>query len=706
MQDATDATVLGDFDDATFELNGDATRFFRRDGKFWINTPGPDGKPQDYELRHTFGVSPLQQYLLELPGGRLQSFGIAWDSRPKEQGGQRWFHLYGDDPPPPGDPLHWTGLQQNWNFMCADCHTTALKKNYDAATRSYDTQWSELGVGCESCHGPGGSHMTWAAKSEAQRSADTTKGLTVSLDERKGIGWSLDPATGKPVRNQPRNTAHELEVCGRCHARRAQLTDEVVAGEPFADGFDLALLDPQLFHSDGQMKDEVFNLGSFLQSRMHAEGVTCSDCHDPHSGKTLASGNDVCTQCHDAPKYDAAAHHFHTPGTPGAQCAACHMPTTTYMVVDPRHDHSFRIPRPDLSVTLGTPNACNTCHSDKSPQWSADAVAAHSGGKAPGFQTFAAAFARSDAGAPGAGPLLAPLVTDPAQPGIVRASALQRLLAGPDPLAPDLLGKAAADPDPLVRAALAAGLAQAAPATKLAVLPKLLDDPVRLVRIDAARALATIPTVDLPPAVRKQMQPALDEYVAVQRFNADRPEAQSALGTLAAARGDMVDAEQSFLTATELDRTYVPAWANLADAQRAAGLNDQAEATLRQGLAANPDSAPLHYALGLTLVRKRDYPGALQALGDAARLGPEDPNLGYVYAVALHDLGKPGEAMRVLDSNLKRHPDDRRSLLALASFRAEAGDIEGARSLARRLLKLAPNDPEVRQLLEALGGLG
>jgi len=369
MQVADARSVLGNFDNAAFE----GTRFVARDGKFFVNTEGPDGKRADFEIKYTFGVRPLQQYLIELPGGRMQAFGLAWDARAKEQGGQRWFNLYPGRKLKPGDALHWTGIEQNWNFQCAECHSTNLRKNFDAPSAAFHTTWSEINVACEACHGPASNHVAWAKK-EGGAASYEAKGLPIALDERKGIAWTLAAGAPTASRSAPRTTAREIDACGRCHARAARFSDDWRDGGAYGDTHRRALLSESLYWPDGQMRDEVYNWGSFLTSRMHAQGVTCSDCHDPHSLKLRAPGNAVCAQCHSAATFDDEGHTHHAKGTSGAQCAACHMPTTTYMVVDPRHDHSFRIPRPDLSVSLGVPNACNRCHQKKTPQWAAEAA--------------------------------------------------------------------------------------------------------------------------------------------------------------------------------------------------------------------------------------------------------------------------------------------------------------------------------------------
>ena len=371
MQPADESSVLGDFDDASLTQFGVTSTFYRKNGRFMVRTEGPDGKLHDYELSYTFGVEPLQQYLVEFPGGRLQALSLAWDTRPKEQGGQRWFHLYPDEKINHEDELHWTQASQNWNSMCAECHSTNLRKGYDAASRTFSTTWSEIDVSCEACHGPGSDHVRWARRESGWKALEAGKGLTVLLDERRGVQWTMNPETGNALRSQARSGDKEIELCARCHSRRSPISDGYVHGEPLLNHYLPRLLDEGMYHADGQIDDEVYVYGSFIQSRMYHAGVSCSDCHEPHSLSLRISGNGVCLQCHQAEKYEQAGHHFHEPDSEGASCAECHMPPKSYMVVDPRHDHSMRIPRPDLSAKLGTPNACNGCHQDRSPEWAA-----------------------------------------------------------------------------------------------------------------------------------------------------------------------------------------------------------------------------------------------------------------------------------------------------------------------------------------------
>lgn len=492
MQPADARHVLAPFAGERFA----SSRFSRREGRFFVRTEGPDGRPAEFEIRHTLGLAPLQQYLIAMPNGGLQALDIAWDTRPRSDGGQRWFHLQGSEHPKPGDELHWSGRQNNASFMCVDCHATGFEKNYDPATQRYASRWSEPGVACEACHGPGSRHIAWA-EGGPPRLRDDSKGLSLLLDERRGINWRLDPASGNASRSQAGSVQRkELELCARCHSHRSQIADTPAAGAPLLDSHLPSLLAPDLFWPDGQMRAEVYNHGSFLQSRMAAKGVSCSDCHEPHGQALRAPGNALCGQCHAPQRFEQVEHLRHASGSSGAQCVACHMPTRIFMQIDPRHEHAIRVPRPDASLRSGTPEA----------------------------------------------------LLDPAQ-----------------------------------QASLALGLA---------------------------------------------------EYARVQRHNADRPEALSNLAMLEAERGDLVGAEQTLRRALMLAPDLAATQLNLADVQRAAGNEQQAEAQLRAVLKREPGHAAAWHALGLSLLRQRRGDEAIRALQRAGELAPGSAHFASVLAAA------------------------------------------------------------------------
>jgi len=370
MQKATAKTVLGDFSRVKFTNQGVTTTFFKRGDVFFVNTDGADGRLADFAIKYTFGVTPLQQYLIEFPGGRLQTLPIAWDSRPKISGGQRWFHLFAHEKIDHTDSLHWTGIYQNWNLQCAECHSTGLRKGYDAAKNSYHTTWKELNVSCEACHGPGSQHVDWAKTASKPYKDDANKGFATPINS-DWQDWAFPEPGARYAKRDHAADPAVINTCSACHARRSALADRDQPGAPLADTHRLGLLTEPNYYVDGQQREEDYVWGSFQQSKMSQRGVTCMDCHEPHAAKLRAEGNTLCARCHNTSQFDTPKHHFHKSDSTGAQCVSCHMPAKNYMMIDVRRDHSLRVPRPDLAQSLDTPDACTQCHNGKTPAWAA-----------------------------------------------------------------------------------------------------------------------------------------------------------------------------------------------------------------------------------------------------------------------------------------------------------------------------------------------
>jgi predicted CXXCH cytochrome family protein len=709
MQHATGQTVLGDFNDSSFDYYGVHSRFFRKDGKFLVETDGPDGKLAVFRVKYTFGVDPLQQYLVEFPGGRIQALSLAWDSRPRDKGGQRWFHIYPDEEIRQDDILHWTRLNQNWNFMCAECHSTGLRKNYDANPDRFATTWAEISVGCEACHGQGSRHTAWAQDQTSWwpfgKREDSSKGLLVRFDERRGVAWPIDPQTGTARRDvAPATLRKEVETCGHCHARRAGFNEDWVPGQWLSQTHVVETLSRNTYHPDGQIRDveEPYNYTPFKQGRMFAAGVTCSDCHEPHSAKLRASEAGVCLQCHAPDKYADVKHRHHASADPSPTCISCHMQTRTYMVVDPRHDHTFRVPRPDLSTKLGTPNACNDCHSDKPAQWAAAAIEEWFGPKREGYQTYGTAFHAARTDQADAAALLGAIASDRNAPAVARATALTELASRVSPANIGAVRAGLGDPDPLVRIG-ALDMLENLPANQIwPWVSPLLADPVRGVRIRAVSLLATVPSVSQPPADRERFDQAAKEFEAAQRSNADRPEARTTLGNFLAQRGLTADAEAEYRAALRLSPQYATAAINLADLYRQLGRDSEGESVLYAALAASPREAAVHHALGLTLTRLKRPDEALAEFRKATELEPDRSRYAYVYAIALDSRGIRDEAMAVLKEALKNHPGDREILLALVSFSRKAGDATAALGYAEQLAIITLDDRNLTALIQEL----
>ena len=698
MQEVRGETVLGDFADADFTHFDVTSTFFRRDGGFFVRTEGPDGAEGELEIVYTFGVEPLQQYLGRLSDGRFQALTIAWDSRPEDAGGQRWYPLHPGEPIPHDDALHWTAPGKSWNFMCADCHSTGLRKGYDPEADRYETTWREIDVSCEACHGRGSDHVAWA-----RGDAPDAPGRGLVVDLRNEADWVFEDGESVARREGPPVSHAELEACAPCHSRRAPVAQHE-PGRPFLDGYRPALLDEGLYHADGQVREEVYVWGSFLQSPMHARGVVCSDCHEPHALRVEGDPDATCARCHSLQAFATPAHHRHPPGSPGASCVECHMPATTYMGIDARRDHSFRVPRPDVAERIGAPDACTGCHSDRSAAWAAAAIASWTDSEETREPHYGEILHAGRRRLPGAARLLAELSQDPAAPDIARATALRLLGEQSQPAPARAVGRGLEDPSPLVRLGALDAARRLPPAARLRRLGPLLRDPLRAVRIHAAWVLLSVPAELWPPAQRTALAEAIAEYRAAQELNADRPEAHVNLGVLHARSGELEAALEAYETALRLDPSFLPAYVNLADLHRQRGRDEEGEPVLRRALAIGPENAEVHHALGLLQVRERRLEEALASLEQAADLAPERPRYAYVHGIALHSRGRTGRALEVLDRAHQRHPGDRDLLLALATTSRDRGDVPRAREYARKLVRLDPEDPEARALLHQLAG--
>ena len=678
MKEPNDKTVVGDFDNATFELHGIKNSFYKKGKKFFIRTDGEDGELHDYEVAYTFGVYPLQQYLLKFPDGRYQVPDIAWDSRSKEEGGQRWFHIHQDEVIKAGDVLHWTGINFNWNFMCADCHSTNLKKNYDPQTKSYHTTWDVINVSCEACHGPASKHLAWTKQQEGD---PAHKGFPLSLQYKKGR-WDVNTTTLKSTINR-----QEIEVCARCHSRRSQLDDTFKPGDKFRDHYLPAQLTEGLYFADGKIQDEVYVYNSFLQSKMYAKGVTCSDCHNPHTLNRRAEGDKVCFQCHKEQKYTSTTHHFHKEGSSGASCISCHMPARTYMGVDSRNDHSFRIPRPDISVDMPEiPNACNLCHTDKDAKWSTKAVKKWYGKIPVGKQNFAHAMQslrRNSADAPKS--LYAVLMSD--APDIAKATVTGYLGSYPSKQTYTTTLQMLRNSDGTIRLSALRALEPFPLNMRIKEVFKMLADPLKTVRTEAARQLSAFPAGQLDEKNRLLLEKALQEYKDTLIFNADRPESQLALARLYINQKKPEEAEKAYNEALRLQPMFAPAYINYSDFLRSSGRDKKAYELLHAGLEKMPEVASLHYSLGLWYVRNKENDKALEEFKKAVELDENNSRYSYVYAVALGEKD-PKESIKVLEAIYPKHTGDRQIVSGLAYYYKQIGNVKKSEEYEKKLRSL------------------
>lgn len=691
MQDATPANVAGDFSDVRVTFHGMDSRFFREGDDHFVETVGSAGDRGKFPVRYTFGHRPLQQYLLDRGDGALQAFDVAWDSRPAPDG-QRWYHLQANEPMGPEHPFFWTGHAMNWSSHCAECHSTNVVKNFDPATRRFRTDYAEVNVACEACHGPGGEHVRLAQAGTLAES--THSGFGVGLGER--VQWRFAP--GNPIAEPHGNlTDRDIDMCGGCHSLRTPLVSDTV-GRPYHEAYRLELPDDVRYFPDGQIREEVFVLGSFLQSKMHVRGVTCGDCHEPHSGEPLLPGNGVCAQCHRADAYDVTSHHRHPAGKPGSACVDCHMPARTYMGVDDRRDHSFPIPRPALSAELGVPNACVDCHRGQDDQWAVESL--RRWGVAPDAAHWGMVHQRLRRGDPDALTTVKSLLEDGDLAPLVKASLLaQTANVGTRSLA-EVLRPWLADPDPLIRRGAVAGTMGLPGDVRWWMLANRLRDSHPGVRFEMATSLADIPS--LSPAARRAAAALFDEYREALWASGDLAASHNALARLEVQLGQIQPAQSAFERALEIDPTSLPALVDFADLRRVQGREQEAGKLLRRALVAAPDSGTANVAYSLHLVRLERYVEALEPLSKATHTPDAQPRFFHIYAVAQDFLGHRDQALATLRRGVERWPWNVDLLSTLVIFADDGQSLE-VRQHLDTLVRIAPDSPRVRDLVERYG---
>ncbi len=679
MAVASDATVRAVFDGAGFEHDGILTTFAKRDGRYFVRTEDAAGSQAEFEVKYTFGYEPLQQYLVDMGGGRLQALDIAWDTDKA-----RWFWLGLGKPQRPGTTYHWTGPFYRWNRTCIDCHSTDPRANFQPESGQYGSTYVATSIGCQSCHGGGAQHVKWAKAGGLESSADV----------------GLVPAGP--------------EVCLGCHARRTKLREGFGPGKAFLDYFSPDLWRPDLYFPDGQILDEVFEYGSFLQSKMARAGVVCLDCHKPHASSLKAEGNAVCTQCHTEAKpdrftgfdpsgnFDTFEHTHHAVGTEGARCANCHMPQRVYMKVDPRRDHAFVIPRPDLSITYGTPNACTTCHADRNDAWAAETMDDWYGRGWRDRPSKAHAFELAALDDPAAIQALRTLVADHAQPALVKAGAIAEMgRLGGEAVAADIAA-AAADADPLVRVGAAQAAGGLPPSLQMGVAGKLLADTSRAVRVSAVTSLSTAPTADLPGDQRRAFDSAVEDLRDYVQANADMAEAQNTFGVFMMAQQRLDEAEAALRRATALDPSLAGAQANLAELYRTTGRDDRSESTYAQAVKVSPEDAMLRYGHALSLVRMKDMDAAIAELQMSVELEPANVQYRTTWAVALDSVGRTDEAFDMLRKAIDSGAPDAALIDAGVRYGLKLKRYAETLELAEKLAALQPDNRPLADLINQL----
>ena len=635
MQIANESTVLGDFNNIKTTIDGVEYFFFKKEKDFIVRIKEIDGSEKDYKIDYTFGVTPLQQYLVDFEKGKKQVLRVTWDVIDK-----KWYHQYKGDKIAPHDWLHWTKGAQNWNTMCAECHSTNLKKNYSIEDDSFNTTYSSINVNCESCHGPSEKHINWAENETEDKDTYILTG---------------------------RNQTEQLNVCATCHARRVKLTENYIPGENFEDQYMVQNITNTFYHGDGQIEDEDYVYGSFMQSKMYAEGVKCNDCHNAHSLKLKFEGNKLCLQCHVPANYETEKHYFHKQNTEASLCINCHMTGKNYMGNDFRRDHSFRIPRPDQSEKYDTPNACINCHKDKTNQWAANAIIENFGEKRAAHFSEALLLSTQENINPTQREELNNFINDLKYPEIARATVLENLNFNQQKDYASLL-VALNDSSAIVRYNALLKFRSLAPQERVSIALKHMNDTIKLVRIGAAQLVIGLDENTLEGLDKSNFLTSKKELETMLYSNADFSNGRMQLGDYYLQNNNVGKAIEHYEMALIKDSLLLPVYSNLATAYSMVNNYEKANKTLDVWIELDPENSRPHYLKGLLSFENKNNRVGVNELKIAIKLNPDDTrsmyNLATYYYQDQRDLSA-SEKYIVDALKLEENNPDFEYLLAL-----------------------------------------
>jgi len=628
FDDANESTVLGAFTGKSIKHYHSQYDFYRRNDSFFVSETVEGKKPKEYFVRYTFGVEPLQQYLVDFPDGKYQVFPAAWNTI-KEQ----WFIPYHQLSQDTSDWFHWRNGMLNWNSTCAACHSTNVQKGFNEEANSYHTTFDINDVSCEACHGPGAGHIA-NPESKYYKNDGITRFLGLQ------------------------SHSEQINECAACHSRRVELTDMRISGKNYHDQYIPTLIVDPYYEADGQILDEVFVYGSYVQSKMHMNGIKCTDCHNPHTNQLKLPGNQTCMPCHQPAKYDTPEHHFHEAGTEGSKCVDCHMPGKIYMGNDFRRDHSMRVPRPDISRLTGASNACNNCHDDKSYAWAENVIQDHFGKADTSHYFYHLAMGRIN-------PVenvnhLNALLTKDSVPDILRATAIQLMTGATSDQANQFMLQSLHDQHPLVRHASVLALSIQPLNKTFNTLIKQLTDPSRSVRIAAFNAIASVPENNIPDSLKSAYNTAKQEFFEYIQANADFTSGQLMKGQYYQKTNQLAEARKAYLKALEINSLYLPARMNLGLLYNQQNKNQEAIHHFKTVTAIDPENGSAFYSLGLLYAETKQLDKSIDALKKARKLMPDNPSVYYNLGTALMQDNQFGKAKSTIDEALKKFPGNKR----------------------------------------------
>ena len=664
MQEVSDSSILGDFNNVKFKSQGITSYFYKKGTDFFVNTEGPEGTYQDYKIVYTFGIKPLQQYIVQFPNGHYQCLRTAWDTEKR-----KWFDLYPDFKVVHSEWLHWSRGGLNWNNMCSDCHSTNVRKNYDFESHSYDTKYALINVSCEACHGPGKTHV--------ERATLQGKDYTFSGDLKMTVGTA------------PKDL---VDQCARCHMRREQVSEHFNFEGTMLDHYFPELINTRTYHPDGQIMDEDYVYGSFIQSKMYHSGVTCINCHDAHSLELKFEGNNLCAQCHVPDNYDTPSHHFHSNSSEGAKCINCHMTGKYYMGNDFRRDHSFRIPRPDLSLKYGTPNACVQCHADKDNAWAWQEFKKQYG--EPDYKHFSELLAPGLVGEEQGLGALQELAKDTLYPDIARASAVSGMGNYFDTNTINNLISFLDDNSALVRGATLDVLGTVDAKDYVNYLLPMLNDEKRTVRVKAFYTLGFLDEIQIPNEYNAVYKKVKKEFDINLKSTADFVGGRIKRADYNLKKGDLQAAIRGYESALEIDDINNVVRTNLANLYYRNKNFIKAEDTYKKIIELEPDYSITYYSYGLLLAELNRVDEAIKQMHLAIKHGPENIRFYYNLSLLYDKENNLKQAENIAAKGLKLDSNNESLLYVLAYIYNKGNQKNKARNVAAKLVQLFPDNAQ------------
>jgi tetratricopeptide (TPR) repeat protein len=649
----------------------------------WVHETGPQGRKR-YKIEHVLGGKNVYYFLTPMEKGRLQTLPLAYDVQKKQ-----WYDMAGSGTRHfpgrrPDEPVDWRDWPYTFNTACHGCHVSQLSTHYDPKTDIYDTIWLEPGINCETCHGPS--------------------------EEHNRLFKELPP--GAPPPTDPRiisvrkfTPGQHNDSCSSCHAKASALTTRYPPGERFFDHFDLVTLESSDYYPDGRDLGENYTLTTWLTSPCVKDGrLNCIACHTSsgrYRFKAAENANDACLPCHRERVADPTAHTRHKTDSPGNRCIACHMPMTEFARMR-RSDHSMRPPAPAATIRFKSPNACNGCHKDKTPQWADRWVRRwHTRDyQGPALQRagLIEAARRRDWKRL---PEMLDAITDKDRDEVF-ANSLVRLLrpCGDERIAP-VLRAAINDPSPLVRSSAAESLGLTPSAADLQALAAATGDDYRLVRIRAAQALAGIPGLQLGEPHASTVKKATEEYLASMTARPDQWTSHYNLGNYYLGRQKYSAAVSSYATAIRFDPGEIPPWLNLSIAYARQGDTGMADQALGKALALDPNNAEANFNMGLLKAELNDLPQAETHLRRTLKADPQMAPAAYNLCVLIGER-RPKEALGFCRQAAALQPREPRYVWTTAYYQNRNGERKAAATTLESLLNRQPSFADAYLLLAGI----